>query len=95
MLKQGGGVMLSVLVTLAFIGGGVALIVFMGYLGAAILCGLLLALALCLSWVERFIPLDLVVPLPGVLLTSTVAFILLARRCRTLTRPTWTLPSSM
>jgi heptaprenyl diphosphate synthase len=30
------------------------------------LCGLLLALALCLSWVERFIPLDLVVPLPGV-----------------------------
>ena len=29
-------------------------------------CGLLLALALCLSWVERFIPLDLVVPLPGV-----------------------------
>ncbi len=30
------------------------------------LCSLLLALALCLSWVERFIPLDLVVPLPGV-----------------------------
>ena len=38
--------MLSMLVTLAFIGGGVALIVFMGYLGAAILCGLLLAVAL-------------------------------------------------
>ena len=30
------------------------------------LCGLLLALALCLSYVERFIPLDLLVPLPGV-----------------------------
>ena len=45
-IKQGGGVMLSMLVTLAFIGGGVALIVFMGYLGAAILCGLLLAVAL-------------------------------------------------
>ena len=45
-IKQGGGVMLSMLVTLAFIGGGVALIVFMGYSGAAILCGLLLAVAL-------------------------------------------------
>ena len=45
-IKQGGGVMLSMLITFAFIGGGVALIVFMGYLGAAILCGLLLAVAL-------------------------------------------------
>ena len=45
-IKQGGGVLLSMLVTLAFIGGGVALIVFLGYLGAAILCGLLLAVAL-------------------------------------------------
>ena len=45
-VKQGGGVLLSMLITFAFIGGGVALIVFMGYLGAAILCGLLLAVAL-------------------------------------------------
>ena len=45
-VKQGGGVMLSMLITFAFIGGGVALIIFMGYSGAAILCGLLLAVAL-------------------------------------------------
>ena len=45
-IKQGGGVLLSMLITFAFIGGGVALIAFMGYLGAAILCGLLLAVAL-------------------------------------------------
>ena len=45
-IKQGGGVLLSMLITFAFIGGGVALIVFLGYLGAAILCGLLLAVAL-------------------------------------------------
>lgn len=30
------------------------------------LCAILIALALCLSYMERFIPLQLVVPLPGV-----------------------------
>ncbi len=52
-VKQGGGVLLSMLITFAFIGGGVALIVFLGYLGAAILCGLLLAVALPIRLVMR------------------------------------------
>ena len=45
-VKQGGGVLLSMLVTFAFIGGGVALIFFLGYLGAAALCFALLLVAL-------------------------------------------------
>ena len=45
-VKQGGGVMLSMLVTVLFIGGGVALVIFFGSLGAAILCSLMLTVAL-------------------------------------------------
>ncbi len=45
-VKQGGGVLLSMLVTMAFIGGGVALVIFLGYPGVAALCLLLLAVAL-------------------------------------------------
>ena len=30
------------------------------------LCGVLLAFAIALSWIERFIPLQMVIPLPGV-----------------------------
>ena len=45
-VKQGGGVMLSMLVTLVFLGGGVALFIFLGPLGAAVLCVLLLLVAL-------------------------------------------------
>ena len=45
-VKQGGGVLLSMLITFAFIGGGVTLILFLGYLGAAVLCFALLAVAL-------------------------------------------------
>ena len=45
-VKQGGGVMLSMLITMAFIGGGAALVIFLGYPGAAALCLLLLAVAL-------------------------------------------------
>ncbi|MBQ9322807.1 MAG: hypothetical protein IJR81_01050 [Clostridia bacterium] len=45
-VKQGGGVMLSMLVTLVFLGGGVALFIFLGPLGAAVLCALLLLVAL-------------------------------------------------
>ena len=44
-IKQGGGVMLSMLITFVFIGGGVTLILFFGYLGAAALCLLLLLVA--------------------------------------------------
>ena len=44
-VKQGGGVLLSMLVTFAFIGGGVALILFLGYPGAAVLCFALLLVA--------------------------------------------------
>ena len=52
-VKQGGGVLLSMLVTMAFIGGGVALVIFLGYLGAAVLCLLLLAVALPIRLVMR------------------------------------------
>ena len=52
-VKQGGGVLLSMLITFTFIGGGVALIVFLGYLGAAILCGLLLLVALPIRLIMR------------------------------------------
>lgn len=45
-VKQGGGVMLSMLVTLAFLGGGVALFIFLGPMGALVLCALLLLVAL-------------------------------------------------
>ena len=52
-VKQGGGVLLSMLITMAFIGGGVALVVFLGYLGAAALCLLLLAVALPIRLIMR------------------------------------------
>ena len=45
-VKQGGGVILSMLVSFAVIGGGVALVIFFGYLGAAALVALLLLVAL-------------------------------------------------
>ena len=45
-VKQGGGVMLSMLVTLVFLGGGVALFIFLGPMGALVLCALLLLVAL-------------------------------------------------
>ena len=44
-VKQGGGVILSMLVSLAVVGGGAALVIFLGSLGAAILCALLLLVA--------------------------------------------------
>lgn len=59
------------------------------------LCGVLIALALALSYTERFIPLQMVIPLPGVklglanvvtltalyLLGSGYAFVILILRC--------------
>ena len=59
------------------------------------LCALLISLALALSWFERFIPLQLIVPLPGIklglanivslvalyLLGGRSAYIILALRC--------------
>ncbi len=44
-VKQGGGVLLSMLVTFLFIGGGVALFIFFGSLGGLALCALLLLVA--------------------------------------------------
>ncbi len=52
-VKQGGGVILSMLITFAFIGGGVALILFFDYLGAAALGLLLLLVALPIRLVMR------------------------------------------
>ena len=45
-VKQGGGVILSMLITFLVIGGAVALVIFLGYLGALVLCLLLVAVAL-------------------------------------------------
>ena len=45
-VKQGGGVLLSMLVTFVFIGGGGALVIFFGYLGGLALCALLVLVAL-------------------------------------------------
>ena len=45
-IKQSGSVLLSMLVTFLIVGAGVALVIFLGNLGAALLCALLLAVAL-------------------------------------------------
>jgi len=52
-VKQGGGVILSMLITVAFIGGGVGLILYFGYLGAAALGALLLLVALPIRLLMR------------------------------------------
>ncbi len=52
-IKQGGGVLLSMLITFAFIGGGAALILFFGYWGVIALCSLLIAVALPIRLILR------------------------------------------
>ena len=67
----------------------------MGKTKKTALCGILIALALALSYLERFVPLQLIVPLPGVklglanivtlialyLLGAKYAFAILIPRC--------------
>ena len=52
-VKQGAGVMLSMLITFLIVGAAAALVIFFGFLGAAALCGLLVLVALPIRLVLR------------------------------------------
>ena len=52
-VKQGGGVFLSMLITFLIVGAAVGLVIFLGYWGAAALCALLLLIALPIRLVMR------------------------------------------
>ena len=52
-IKQGGGVMLSMLITFLMIGAAASLVIFFGYLGALAICLLLVAVALPVRLVMR------------------------------------------